>query len=305
MALTLSNFGTYLRSLLPRFKKTDIIVDTSFSFEALQETVIPMFSLYPMPAIVSKLNDLTTVSWRTKIKTFKNSSYATIAATAIMISNNQEAIMNMITKEFNDDNVTTIFDYYKLNILKYIEALNFFNDYSSRWISAVMYETVGSTTSISIDDPTFKENCDYCNNQNNIVSYIAAVNILAMPFSAFLASIVSLKGHTVNPGEWGSVAYNTNGNKLDPHKLNFVPVTWNPFYHGMLHVNTWRVRKHDRNVAELARLQLMVAALSEKASVTEDPTHLVNLEKQIKYYSNEINKLSASIDAMEEEVRNS
>jgi len=307
----LSNLTTYLKSLLPRFKKSDIIVDTSFSFETLEEIVVPMYALYPMPTIISKLNDLTNHVWKTKIKTYKNSSYTTIATIANSITKNQEAIMAMIEKEFADESVTATYDYYKLNLLKYLEGITFFNEYASRWLSACMYETIQTNLILDIKNPTFKENQDYCSNMDNIIAFATIANVLNMPMYLFLASIENLKGHIINPAEWGNISYSPAGAKLDPHKLNFTPLVIGigavilariGYYHGMLQVNAWRVRKYDRNKAELARLQLMVAALTEKLTVTADPDRLANLEKQINYHSNNINILSAKIEAMETEV---
>ena len=122
--------------------------------------------------------------------------------------------------------------------------------------------------------------------------------MLALPLHEFLKTIKDLKGHAFNEDDWSSTHSVTN-KKFDPFQSNFIPVTWNPVYHIGLAINAWRVQRHERNKAELARLQLMLLALNQQKTASTDPNKMANLEKQINYYNNLSNKISAKIEDME------
>jgi hypothetical protein len=91
-----------------------------------------------------------------------------------------------------------------------------------------------------------------------------------------------------------------NNAKFDPFNTNFIPVTWNLVYHIGLAINGWRMARHERNKAELARLQLMLLALDREKASASNPERIANLEKQINYYSNLSNKISIKIENMED-----
>lgn len=303
MSNPLSNMLGYFQSLLASFKKSDIYTEVASNLETTLGSIKQMYAISPMPSFISKTDDKCKVLWKKQIHTYSDSPFATIVKTLHMIESNNSAILEMINTEFADTNAKAVMDYYKLNIIKYLEGIDFFNTYSDRWLTAVVFETVQNKESLDINDPTIRESLEFVNDNGNMASFITIVNVLAMPLSGFMASIKNLKGHVVTPEEWSTVVHSVTGNKLDPHKLGFLPVKANLFYHVMLANNVRRVKKHERCKETLARLQLMVSALQERLTATEDPNRRDNIEKQINYHSNRINAISAKIESLEDEWR--
>lgn len=303
MSNPLSNMLGYFQSLLASFKKSDIYTEVASNLETTLGTIKQMYAVNPMPSFMSRTDDKCKALWRRQIHTYSDSPFATIVKTLHTVESNNSAILEMINTEFADTNPKAVMDYYKLNIIKYLEGIDFFNAYSDKWLTAVMYETVMSKEHLDIDDPTMRECLEFVNNNDNMASFITIVNVLGMPLANFMASIQNLKGHIVTPEEWSTVVHSVTGNKLDPHKLGFLPVKANLFYHVMLANNVRRVKKHERSKETLARLQLMVSALQERLTATEDPNRKANIEKQINYHSNRINAISARIESLEDEWR--
>jgi len=302
MAVSIYNMGNYFKSLLPSFKRKDVITDALHSFEELSTTIQSAYSL-AIPELKGKTLDNTTVQFKRQINSFDKSTFKTIAKAIDIILDNQDKITEVIHSEFTDETLKINVDYYKLNLLKYLEAINLFNDYTRMWLNAVVYETlVEKNILVGIDSPTIKKDIAHVNSLDLISSFATAVNMLAIPFSEFLTSIKSLKGHLYNESDWDS-GHNIINNKLDPFRSNFLPVNWNPFYHLGLMVNAWRMAKYERNKAELARLQLMLLSLDQQKEVATSQEKKDNLEKQIKYYSNLSNKISAKIEDLEESAR--
>lgn len=308
----ISNMGTFFRSLVPSLSRKDIKIELAHSFEEIDQTIQPMYSISPLPTLVGKTLEDTTYHFKKEINNFNSTTYKTIAETIDIILDNEDAIEAMIAKDFTEENLKVIADYYKLNILKYIEMLAFFIDYSRRWLNSVVFETVVNvsaglpkvkgmyiTTAIDITSPTFKKDIQFVTNIDNITVFATAVNMLAMPLSKFLSEIKDLEGHTYSDDDWSNT-HNPVSAKLDPFHANFItPYSWNMYLLIGKMLNGLKVKRHERNKADVARLQLMLMAMEQEKTVNTDPKRLEALEKQINYYSNLVNKLSAEIEEME------
>lgn len=311
MAFSLSNFGDFFRSLSPSIKKKDILIDLAHVLEELQQTILPMYDTSSKLTFKSKTLDFTNARFKSTssgIKKYNGNSLKTITEVINTILKNQDLITETISKEFLDENIKTISDYYKLNLIKYVEGLSEFSDYARQWINSVVYEslqnsipTSGNMPNMLIDSPVIRRDIELVNNEDNIVAFITISNLLNIPFTVYLDSIKNLKGHIYSDGDWGKGGSVLNS-KLDPYKLGFVNVNYNPFYKMGTFLNTYRVKRHERNKAEFTRLQLMIYAFEKEKSVSTDPNKIESLEKQINYYSNLSNKLDGEIKRLESEV---
>lgn len=294
------DMGAYFSSLLNVFKKRDILIDLQHAFNELETTVLPMYDLATTPTYLGDTNKRTSATFKRTIKSYRDTPAKTFKSAIKLVLANQDGIMDLVKKEFQDETQKVAMDYYRLNLIKYIEAITFFIDYTRMWNTVVTYETVLLTKpEVNIKSPTILRDSEFVNNITNIDSFSVILNMLVIPFDKYVSSIQSLKGQVYQESDWGdsNVALSV---KVDPYKVNFIPVTLNPFYHiGML-VNTWRVNRYKRNQAELSRVQLMLATLEDSASQEINAEAVKVLENQIAYYSNVANKLSTSIEKMEQ-----
>ncbi len=299
MARSVFNLGSYYNSLVPMFKKKDIIIDTLHSFEELSQTTESMVTSCLNQVFNSKVEKDTTYYFKKHITFYQDNPIKTFSKIIIQLKENEDLITKTIKNDFNEDNIKSIFDYYKLNLVKYIEAIHYFNDYVRQWISVVVEQTLSNEApqlKSKIQTPIIKANMEYVENNDNIVGFCLACNMLALPFHKYLQSIEELKGHLVNPDEWEDLPLSQT-NKLNPN--GFIPVSLNPVYHIGIMMNTWRIERYERNKAELSRLSLMLLALTNEKTLESDPKRLENLEEQIRYYNNLSNKISAKIDEIE------
>lgn len=292
----ISNFKTYFDRLIPNIHKTDILVNTDIDFEELQNIILPMYNCARNTHLQGTVISLSETHFKRLINTYNGVPSEFISHVGTVILNNQNAIEDLIKQDFQNENMKSIMDYHKLNILKYLEAIHFFNEFSRMWINAAVFESTGNKQDIV--SPTIKRDISHVTSYDNITAFSNAVNMLNQPLSKFLDSIKALKGHQYSESDWEGTPSNTT-DKLDPYKANFVPVTWNPVYLGGLMLNGWRVQRHNRNKAELDRLQLMLQNLEDQKSQTTDEASLKKLEGIINYYSNLSNKYSAEIEKME------
>ena len=303
----LSNLGNYFKRLIPTFKRTDISIDAQHAFAEIHGTIEPMYSISGVAGFVGKTLDNTEFELKKDIHGYHESAYETIKKVVQMIQDNEDHVIALIKQEFTEENLKITSDYYRLNIIKYIEGITLISDYAKAWLTAVACETVlskhlkdGYSPEVFFS-PTIKCDIEYVNELENIMAFAAAVNMHMQPLTHFLNSIKDLKGHTFNEQDWES-SHPTMTDKLDPYKACTAFVTWNPWYICGLAMNGWRAERHEKNKAELIRIQLILKALQADAIATEDPNKVQSLEKQIAYYSNLINKISAKIEDMEEKA---
>ena len=123
---SMANMVSYFNSLLPSLKKKDIIVDLSYSFNETETIVQPMFSLDPMPKLMGLTFEKTHLEFKRSVNAYKGNGYATIAEICGVILENQEKIFQLAKHDFGDENLKIVTDYYKLNLIKYFEAINYF-----------------------------------------------------------------------------------------------------------------------------------------------------------------------------------
>lgn len=295
-----TGLGEFFMSLLPSLSRREIIIDVTHSYDELREIVIPMYDLNVEGDFKGKLSvEMDRMLKKSKVDFSKN-SFTTIGKLLKKIEANEEDVIKMLENEFAKTIIKDVIDYKKLNIIKYVEALNFVNDYARRYILALVHEEFDGDIASKITGPVDKATHAWVNDAGNMESFIKVLEILTPDLKNFLGTLKNLEGHVFEPSEWEAIRA-TSGSKLDPNGFGFIPVRWNPIYHMGLAINTWRIAKYERNKEESAKLQLMVMALVEQKSKTSDKEKLENLAKQIKYHSNRINILTAKIEDIEDQ----
>ena len=300
MSPVISNMGTYFDSLAPVFKKNDLKIDLEHNFEELTQTILPMYSL-TQPILNGKTVKASAFYFNRLILSYKDSTYDVIKNTLVSINANEDALVAIINTAFEAENHKAIIDYYQLNLLKYLSAITYFNDFSRMWMNAALSETVNATRLkdgilTHIVSPTITSDIEFVNTPGNIETFATIVNMLQMPVAKYVHTIQHLQGHVFNSEDWSKTSSDVT-HKLDPN--HFVAPRFNLFYITGLLLNGWRLKRHERNKADFARFQLMLMELEQQKTDTVNPDRIGVLDKQINYYSNLSNKISAQIENME------
>jgi hypothetical protein len=219
-----------------------------------------------------------------------------LADTMAQLVENQDSITKTIKAEFNKDNPKLISDYYKLNILKYLEAINFLSEYATSWISVVVAETSKDHKFITL--PDISESRSFVTKYDNISQIIQICTVLDQPFEDFLKEIKSLEGHTYTEYDWKANPEATQ-KKVDAFKSGLIPVAWDPLFHLGIMLATWQATRDAKDLHEYERLQFMLQGIQDKRENATDPTVIAQLDKQIEYRSNQINILQIKLEKLE------
>jgi hypothetical protein len=284
------------------FDKNVIYEDVTHSLEEIRSTTKPSYTIDPPPKFKGSVLEDSSKFLQKNINLSGKGIYEIIGKTALIISDNGDDILNTIKKDFSTQQLKSTMDYYSLNLLKYFEALNSFNGYTRIWLSAVSWQTLESQVpefKESSRPPTIRLDINSAVNFNTMLDFANMVNILAMSFDKYLRSIDHLKGHVFQDGDWvggGTAAFTS---KLDPHRTGFVNVNYNPVYHIGLAIDAWRISKHELNVSEYQRIQLVLIATSDDLKESSDPERIKKLKQKMEYFTNEANVLHGKIEKFE------
>lgn len=295
-----NGLGEFFSSLLPNISKKDILIDVTHSYDELHQIVIPMYeaNTEDMTFKGELAKEFDKKLKKAKLDLGKN-CYLSISKLLQKVSDNEEDVMKLLQNEFMNEIVKDVIDLKRINILNYIESLNFINDYSRRFVLALVSQEFDSHTASKIMGPIDKATVSWVSDSRNMETFIQVIGVCSSPTKSFLDSIKPLEGVTYDPTQI-EIQVSIKSSTADPHGYGIIPVRLNPIYHIGLAINKWRVARYERNIEEKAKLQLMLMALQEQKAKTEDKEKMTNLEKQIKYRSNQINILSGKIEEMEE-----
>ena len=283
-----TTLGGYSETLLSTIDKSTILLDLSHSIDELSTTTVQLYGI----AIGLKYNNdrLSTVTkqLRNGLPGNGENVIQRIGDLAETIIGHSEAIFKLINDSFNDTNPKAVLDYRHLNLIKYVELVGFWGTYANRFVVGLASVENGGTA------PLDREILKFIAGSENIKTFLSASEILVGPVSDYYAAIKHLEGHLVDP-TIADALKTTNGRRLDPHGVGFLPVAWSPVYHVGLAVNAWRANKLKRNKEVVSKLQLTVMALTQ-----QDDAGSERIARQIAYHNNRISLLSSKISDEEE-----
>ena len=275
-----------------------MLTDLTHDYEELNQNVAPMWNLDISLRLKGKVAKEVDFQLKRGYKNYSGDLFISVRQAIDTISSQEDEVFKMVDKAFNDKIMKAALDYKRLSIIKYLEALSFFNEYARRLLQAIVLEEFGSDAR-RIMTPIDNLNTEMVTDPLAIKTFIAVMNSLTMDTSDFLKALKGLEGMVFNEDDYDAMKA-TNGRKIDPLNMGLMPTQLNLFYHLGLKHNEYRVAKHERNKEELAKLQLTVLALKERMNGTLESTELKRIEKQIAYHSDRANKLAAKIEVMEE-----
>lgn len=296
------NLGGYLKTLPSFFSKKDLVLDLEHQYEMIEVTIQPMLelALNLSNAGYLKAEDRLDSELNKKIDLDEFNVVEKLNKASTIILENKADLIKLINETVDKGVVRDTADYKQINLLQYLECVNYFITYTKHWISYYQYQMLLASGNKKVSPdllklPMWKINTEFVAETNRMSAFIGAVNLLIKPIDDIRKKLKNLEGHLVNPDEWSNAYSASNTDKLNPLKVNNFGVTFNPFYHLGLIWNAWMNKRNEENKADLVQLQMTVLYLQEVNSSTEDPERKERLEKQIRYNSNRINDLANSI----------
>lgn len=288
----------YFKSLKNQFTSSELETSVDFDIGETEGRVLPMYERAADLNLETHTNRAIAGAFNSHYK-HKNtiSVYDAIFDTLSEVVENKDDIIKMVKSEFNKENPKEIMDYYKINLLKYLESIHFLNEYASKWINVIVVEALEDRQFLNL--PDIKVSKEFILDRNNIALIAQVCNNLNQPVADFIKEIIKLKGYTYAEADWRNKPEETQKN-VDAFKSGLIPVRWNPLYHLGIMIATWQAENDEKYKAEYERMQFLLLQLKDKQENTGDPKIKEHLDKQIHYYSDQINKRQMHIEKLNE-----
>lgn len=287
----------FFKSLLPNFEKGRLVSDVESTFKEMKITR-EMYMVIPgdyIPVIKTKFSALDKAA-KNSISMYRGDMISLIANVIDERLKEKDNLMDYIDDTFSKVVLKETLDYQKVNLLRYIEGISFFNTYARKLILVATNYRVDDRTVSSVVD---KMNEAYVNDAQNIKTFVAVLSSLTSSVNSVKTALSKMANVTFNP-DMHNLILRQQGANTDPLAFGFLPIIGTVTYKVGLAINLYLSRRQELAQEEAEKLKLTVLLLRRKAESTVDVDEVTKLTKQIEYYNNRINKISASIEDMSE-----
>lgn len=287
----------FFKGLLPTFEKNRMIADLESVFKEMAITK-------DMYAVISKdfvdiMNQefpILSKGFKDSIQGYRNDIIGYIGLVLQQRLKEKEALLMYIDAIYGAVVVKEMMDYQRLNLLRYVDSINFFNKYARKLIIIATEYRLGDAMVANVVN---KLDAEFVNDVNNISTFIATVQIASRPLGTIRAELSKMANITFSPDTHETIA-RIHGTDVDPLRLGYMPFVGSVTYRVGLALNLYHAKKQELAREEAEKLKLTVLMLRRKNDNITDPIENAKIQKQIDYYNNRINKLTAALDALEE-----
>ena len=286
----MSNILTdYVNGTKSSIEKKTIITDLQVIQNELTSSIVPMYDTLYSLSLSRELSIKGDNVLRKKIKHYNKNTVVTIRSTLSTLVNNWLEVTEMIDSRLQTKVVyKDAIDFRLINILNYLEGLNFFTEYVVKYAIAVVFTNP--------TDPLSKRYIEEVTDSQRILQFANTMNLLNTPLDKFGKTIDKLKGLSYTGDDWNTLLGQSN--KLNPYNAGLISVNRNPIYIIGIAINNWRINRHNLNKENLIKLQLKIMLIETELEAS--PERKESLTKQLDYHNNRANKLNMAIKQMEE-----
>lgn len=295
---------SYVASLLPSFKKSQVVDDARVAYTELENNTIPsyteaekFFSNWKYKS--QRAKDMAVVFKRIhKVDGDKNMVVA-ISKSLSRILESKQSIMKRVQDQFEDEIISHGISSSKVNLLRILETVTFVSDYA---LLLLNYLYILETAEVNSETGYVKSNLspaeiDHIN--KSFLDFCQALNAIGRDKNYIEKAVDNIPDVLLSIDTGEVVVGTFSQDRLDPLALHsFNSSTNNPIYHIRMMFAERQVAKFKRNkelkkVLELRMLNLM--------SLREDKAD-AKLENEIQYTQGRIKGLDYEIRKMEEGI---
>lgn len=290
----------YFTSLIPSLEKRTILEDINNSLGEMKVSTMPILvkTQQPMGTNTYKFKDKDIEAFNRKFQRdnktgHKGNFIAVSLEVAKSIEDNGPNLIKVVEVLFSHGVVASAITYKKAAVLKYIEAMSFFQKYIRRAINnTYVLELASLDGSVGADSLSAGEVKWLKENEDNFIACLAG---LSMKATAFDKALEETPDTIISP-EASNVINQISGGKTDPFKMNFISAWMNPIFHVRMKIADWQNAKYELALQERKTIELKILQLKNKLEGKQD----AKLEQMVEYNMARLEKLNYKIKKMEE-----
>jgi len=297
----MTGLAAFASTLLPSFSKSRITEDLNSAFKVmtrLRDLYDGMLTRDYIPVIESNYGHLLG-ALKGRSTMFRGDLLKHIGMIVDKRVREQGEIMDFADDIFGTVVSTDALDHRRLQMLRYVEGLNYFNLYARKLLIHVNHLRIQDETVVSGLDEI---DTDFLLNQANQIAFAMVATVMEHD-----AKFVRKSLDKVSKIKYTEESYRLmeldkkNKRKMDPLGQNMIPVIGDLVYHLGTAKNLWFKHRQDLNDEEIEKIQIQLLLLKRKRDGVEDKEEIAKLTKQIDYHNSRINKISAKIEDIEED----
>lgn len=293
---------SFFASLLPSFERGRIIEDIESLQKQLKENLLPSIKtateLRPAGKWQAPL-----VQQFDKLFVYVLPEYSRLgfAGGTQKIFEDLPHKLDLLEKEvnalFGKDITKETVTYRKANVLRFIELARFATEYATK--SLLRF--------IAAESCVLRNKADLVDTQlvpaelrwldENRDAYFQVLKILATPASNLIHALEAVPDVAIVPERADVVKETVGANKLDPLKMGFIGVKYNPIYHIRMAVAEAQVMWYKHQQEEKRVLELRLLDMKKAIEGKEDP----KLQQAIEYNEGRLQKLNAELAQKQED----
>ena len=202
-------------------------------------------------------------------------------------------IEDLVETHFGRDVAKSGLTYSRINILKYIELNNFIAKYA-RKLLLWTYNNEKKSLNRTSEDPISKAEFKWL--MDNRYGFIKGLEIINTKTTEIKARFLNIPDRIYVPEEEPIVLQTVGADKMDPLKMNYIPLVSNVIYSMRLRIAEYQVARYKARLEEKKALEYRLLELEELSNGNYDP----GLERQIEYTESRLRKLNYRLNQMEE-----
>lgn len=292
------NLKEYVRGLVPRMKKRELIDEIDSIVSDLNDTVIPAYEqasdFFGEKKLLAKWNEEFDNHFKKSFKIkYKGNFIKAINETLPLLMENLNSIRRLSDKvedNWSKDSVSLL----TLNLMKSVNHTEFLVKYARRLlnVSLTMEMNIGDGKK-ELED-ILKFDMEWLN--ANKTMFIGVYSIMTMNRSEIQKRLSEIP-EVFTGEETADMAESLHGStKTDSLGLGLIPLPLNIFYRGGKLVAEWQASRYKKAIAERDAIQMRLIYLRQLEQGNPDPI----MRKEIEITQSRVDKLNYEINEMEE-----
>lgn len=295
----MSKISAFISSLRDSFTKTDIKDEA----RSLRETSKEVAATYKSLADTVGRNTLVSQTakdydnaFKKYVKGSKNQNiFVGLNAIFAKLDDKIAAMERLLNEDTKSDIVREAISALEVNIIRFLETINFIIVYGSRLATTLVICETNVANKLEELDSITQAEAEYI--AKNGPQFWESLNTIIPDARTIEQSFKSIPDIMLNKDNADAMSTLVGRDKVDPMRMGFIPVQWNPFYHINMAYSEWQANRFEKVVEDRNMVQFKIQQFKMAASGTKNP----QLERKIEACQERLDKLNHQIAKKVEE----
>ncbi len=298
-------FLEYIKTLVPVLRRYDLLADIEGLREEVNEqSLAPFFGvteIYADRPLLSSINQGRSKAMNDYDRSWPRSNFLPRLKELLESLPSKLDVMEDHVRRFGKDVTPESLNYQRAAVLKYLEAVRFFVEYSRTLLTDVVAAEDLAAQGKTSQKPMIGTPAEREMFEKDWLAYLQVAKVLALPADQVDRALKSIPDVAISEDTEISLAAANGSTKLDPLRLGFVAPRFNPILHfrtdrALAQVTNYQLRKEEIRQLEFRLLNLRARLGGQQP----DP----RTEKAIRVYEQAVSALRQKQKSFEQRYMN-